>query len=85
MMKDNFLDLLGNYGNAVITFYNGDEIPAITKMSVISFDDYDDEIVVRGENGEYVVLPGDPEEKTSDDEKEFVFTLMNDLKIGVVL
>ena len=85
MLKDTFLNQLGNYGNAVITFYNKDEIPAVMKMNVISFEDYDDEIIIRGDNGEFVILPGDPEEDLYfDEEKEFVFSL-NDLKIGVVL
>ena len=44
-----------------------------------------DEIVIRGENGEFVVLPGEPEVETySDGKDEYVF-ILNDLKIGVVL
>ena len=85
MLRETFLDLLGNYGNITITFYSGDEIPAIVKMDVISIEDYNDEIVVRGENGEFVILQGEPEETSSPvDGKEFIFT-NNDLKIGVVL
>ena len=85
MKKDIFLNLAGEYGNATITFYYEEEIPAIMKMSIISVEDYDDEIVLRGENGEFVILSGDIEEVSDPtDKKEFIFG-NNIFKIGVVL
>ena len=70
MLKEKFFETLGASDQVTATIYVEEEIPAIFKMSIVSVDDFDDEICIRGEDDEFIILPGDP---TVDEEGEYVF------------
>ena len=85
MKRDDFLNQVGECNNIKVTFYNEEEIPAIVDLDVVSVEDYDDEIVIRGSGNTFVILSGNPDICSSgNDKKEFMFS-QGFLKIGVII
>ena len=69
--KEQFFELLGEHDKINVAFYVGQDLPAMLKMNVVSVEDYDDEIVVRGDGGEFIILPGDP--VFNEEDEEYIF------------
>lgn len=85
MEREKFLNFLGEYNNLTIIFYYFDEIPAILKIEIESLEEYDDEIIIRGNNNTYIILQGEPTMiKNEENEEEYVFKNGN-LNIGVII
>ena len=83
MTREMFLNALDEHNNLTAVVYVGDEIPLKVDMNVMSVEDYDDEIVVRGDRNTFIILPGDPEvHEEPFDETEFVFT-QDSYQVGV--
>ena len=70
MLKEKFFETLGNYDHVTATIYVGDEIPVVFKMPIVSVEDYDDEVCIRGEGEAFLILSGEP---AFDEENEYVF------------
>ena len=79
MLKDKFLDAIDECPdeNITIVTYYKDEMYGRRTMPVISIEDYDDEIVIRGEKNDYILLNcGNIDMKTGEEnEIEFLFTI----------
>jgi len=84
MNREKFLSILEIADLIVATFYNEDEINCRIKMAVGSFEEYDDEIIIRGEVNDFLILKTDNIEISMDEygNSEFLFTTGNQ-KIGV--
>jgi hypothetical protein len=85
MDREKIIDLIGEYDNLTAVFYMGDEIPAMHHMDILSVEDYDDEIVVRGTGSDYVILTGNPKVKEDPyGDTEYIFGTGN-YRIGIIL
>lgn len=63
----------------VVTIYNSEMIIAMTKMSIMCVEDNDDEIVIRDDYNNYVVLSTKNISKTIDEDLgEITYTFEND-------
>lgn len=63
----------------VVTIYNSEMIIAMTKMSIMCVEDNDDEIVIRDDYNNYVVLSTRNISKTIDEDLgEITYTFEND-------
>lgn len=63
----------------VVTIYNSEMIIAMTKMSIMCVEDNDDEIVIRDDYNNYVVLSTQNIGKTIDEDLgEITYTFEND-------
>ena len=84
MGKEMFFDMLGEYDNFKVIFYNGLEILSMFDMSIENVEEYDDEIIIRGVGNSFVILTGEPDIITNDDlEKEFIFN-EEEVRIGII-
>ena len=79
MLKEKFFETLGDYDHVTATLYVGDEIPMIFKMPIVSVENYDEEVCIRGEGGTFLILSGDP---TVDEEGEYLFDQGN-YQVGI--
>jgi len=85
MDREKFFEMVGEYNNLTVIFYNGDEIPAMTHMDIVSVEDYDEEILIRGNGSDFIMLYGDPELKEEPfDDTEYLFGEGN-FHIGIIL
>ena len=87
MNREKFIDAATEYENDhfVVTIYNGDEIYGRFKMNTVSIEEYDDEIVIYGDDNDFVILPDETIEIVAmddGDEIEFLFG-SGDQKIGI--
>lgn len=74
--KEKFLNALEEYDNdkLVITVHDGDEISCRFKISISTIDEYDDEIIIRGDDNDFVILSGEPKNIIEDEiDEEFLF------------
>lgn len=63
----------------IVTIYNSEMIIAMTKMSIMCVEDNDDEIVIRDDYNNYVVLSTKNISKTIDEDLgEITYTFEND-------
>ena len=63
----------------VVTIYNAAGIIAMTKMSIMSVEDNDDEIVIRDDYNNYVILNTNNISKSVDEDLgEITYTFKND-------
>ena len=63
----------------VVTIYNAAGVIAMTKMSIMSVEDNDDEIVIRDDYNNYVVLNTNNISKSVDEDLgEITYTFKND-------
>ena len=83
MTREMFLEMLDEHSSFIAIVYVGDEIPLKVDMNVIGVEDYDDEIVIRGDKNTFIILPGNPEvHEEPFGDVEFVFT-QDPYQIGV--
>ena len=74
MIKEKFFNSV-TYGKILVTFYRNGEICGRFKMDCVSVDDFDDEIVIYGNENESVILDANEivSQTDEDDEIEFLF------------
>ena len=83
MNKEKFFDTLGECDILTIILYCNEEIPAKFNLNVVSVEDYDDEIIVRGDGTSFVSLQGEPRIIEDLGDTEFIFKNGN-CEVGVV-
>ena len=86
MLREKFLDTIDEFDNCkfTITIYHNDEIISRFKIKETSIEEYDDEIVIYGEQNDFIILNCQDIniETGEDNEIEFLFGT-GDRRIGV--
>ena len=81
MLREKFLETLDEYAgeNITVVTYYVDEMYGRKTIAVITVEDYDDEIVIRGEGTDFVVLNCKHINMNTEEENEieFLFTVDN--------
>ena len=79
MLVDRFLEAVGELGDKQLAgvIYSGDEPLIRFKMNITSVNTFDDEIVIYGEDNDFIILCGEPTMVHDEEEDKIVFLFTN--------